>query len=376
MKIHIQRDKFVPLFSLVSNFVSTKDIRPVLQDVKLIVSDSNIILMATDGTVGVRGELAVDESFIIDRVGEALLPAKLLGRIFSETSDSNILLELDGSRLTVKGERFRYQLETKVDVDSFPMVAPFQETTYYKIPIASLNRMISRTTFAIEKSQSAHYELNGVMFFFERERTTAIATDGRRLALQACASEYATSDLESPFEAKKTMFPERTLTLVKRSCSTQEDALIAVSNDSAQIKLGNIVITTNLIAGRFPDWNNILPDKSVKKRVDFIASDLAQAVRQAGIVSTEDKPGIDFNFDPGKVCVTAAGEATGDSSVELPISYDGDHDACRLDAKFLYDFFREVSSDETIAFYFGKDFRTLFETGDGYQYLVMQLSYN
>ncbi len=376
MKIHIQRDKFVPLFSLISNFASTRDLRPALQNVKIIANESSVILMATDGSVGARGEIVVDESFVIDRAGEAILPAKLLGRIFSETTDSDILLELEGRRLTVKGARFRYQLDTIDDVDSFPTVNPFQETDYFKLPVESLNRMISRTQFATE-TNNAHYELSCVMFLFERERATAIATDGKRLACQQYASEYISGDQEGEFEEKRAMFPLRTLTLLKRSASFASDANISVKGDRAMIQLGNVVVATNLMTGRFPDWNMILLDKSKSKNVSFIADELARAVRQADIVATENKPGVSLSFESGKVSVTAAGEETGESSVELPISYDDEPKMLRFDSKFLNEFFREVPPEETVQFYISQnqDYRSLFETNDGYRYVVMQLQF-
>ena len=377
MKIHIQRDKFAPLFSLISNFTSTRDLRPALQNVKIIADESSVVLMATDGDVGARGEIVVDESFVIDRPGEAILPAKLLGRIFSETTDSDILLELEGRRLTVKGARFRYQLDTIDDVDSFPAVNPFQETDYFELPVESLNRMIGRTLFAIE-TNNAHYELNGVMFLFEQERATAIATDGKRLACQQYASKYISDGQGGEFNEKKAIFPTRTLNLVKRSASFASEAKIAVKDDRATIQLGNVVIATNLMTGRFPDWNMILLEKSNIKSVDFIASEFASAVRQAEIVATENKPGVTLNFESGKVSITAAGEETGESSVELPISYDAEPRKLRFDSKFLNDFFREVPPEETVLFYFSQkleDFRSLFETNDGYRYVVMQLQF-
>ena len=78
--------------------------------------------------------------------------------------------------------------------------------------------------------------------------------------------------------------------------------------------------------------------------------------------------------------MTAAGEATGESSVELPIAYDGEPEKLRFDSRFLNEFFREAPADDTVRFYFSvlgdqkSDYRALFETNDGYQYVVMQLS--
>lgn len=373
MKIRCQRGKFVPLFMLIANFASTKDVRPILQNVKLIVDESNLLLMATDGEVGARGEINVQDAIGVERPGEAILPTKLLRKIFTETTDEEILLESEGTRLTVKGLHFRYQLDTADEADKFPAIAPFPEGACFKISTNSLNRMSRRTVFATETTNS-HYELRGVKFVFGEEKTIAVATDGRRLAYQECASEFLAGDPAVAFEEKQAIFSTRALNLIERVDSDVDDALVVLRDSEAQIKIGSVVVSTTLMTGRFPDWNAIIPDKNQKKRVDFIASDLARAIRQAEIVATENKPGVWFKFEPGKVNVTANGDATGESSVELPIAYDGETAELRLDSRFLNEFFREVPPDETVAFYFLQDYRTLFETTDGYRYVVMQLA--
>lgn len=373
MKIRCQRSKFVPLFTLIANFASARDVRPVLQNVKLVANESGVLLMATDGEVGARGELPVDEAFVIERSGEAILPAKLLRKIFSETTDAEIMMELDGTRLTVKGQHFRYQLDTVDEADKFPSVGQFQEATYFKIPTQSFSRMVRRTVFATETNNS-HYELRGVKFVFGADRTTAIATDGRRLAYQEYASESYQESPDEAFVEKQAIFSTRALNLIDRSAGDAEHVLIAVRDAEALIRIGNIVVSTVLMSGRFPDWNAIIPDKSTKTRVDFIANELARAIRQAEIVATENKPGVWFKFETGKVFVTAAGEATGESSVELPIAYDGEAAQLRLDSRFLNEFFKEVPAEDAVAFYFLQDYRTLFETTDGYRYVVMQLA--
>ena len=85
------------------------------------------------------------------------------------------------------------------------------------------------------------------------------------------------------------------------------------------------------------DWNTIVPGR-LRKRVDFIADELARSIRQAEIVATENKPGAWFKFEKGKVNITAAGDATGQSNVELPLTYDSEPSEFRLDSRFLNEF--------------------------------------
>ena len=373
MKIRCRREKFLPLFNLISSFTSSRDVRPVLQNVKIVADEKNVLLTATDGEVGGRGVLPLDDGFVLESAGEAILPSKLLKKILTETTDDEISLEFENGKLLVRGARSKYQLDTSDDWDKFPAVADFNENSYIKIAAKSLCELIRRTVFATDVNNS-HYELRGVKFIFSEDRTIAVATDGRRLAFQECASERCGEKSGEGEFSLEAIFPPRALNLIERSASDAAEALIAVRDTEAVVRIGDVVVSTTLMVGRFPDWKTIIPDRTAKKRVDFIAGELARAIRQAEIVATENKPGVWFNFTEGSVDIAAAGEATGESSVVLPIAYSGEDHKLRLDSRFLNEFFRCVSPEETIAFYFFGDYRTLLETTDGYQYVVMQLA--
>ena len=96
MKIRCRRDKFEPLFTLISSFTSTRDVRPALQNVKMLADEKSVILTATDGGIGAKGELPAEDGFVVERAGEAILPAKLLRKILAETKDDEIELEVVG----------------------------------------------------------------------------------------------------------------------------------------------------------------------------------------------------------------------------------------------------------------------------------------
>lgn len=368
MKIRCRRDKFLPLFSLTASFAAARDVRPALQNVKMIAADANVLLTATDGDVGARVEIPTGDGFAVEDAGEVILPAKLLRKILAETTTEEILLESEGTTLVVTGENFRYQLTT-CEATDFPPVAAFDAEAYCKIPTKVFGEMIRRTTFAID-SENSHYALGGVLMNFVGDRVSAVSTDGRRLAFQEGVAE-SVGEHESE---NKTIFPPRTLNLIERAFGDVDEARVAVKEGQALIQIGAFVVSSTLIDGRFPNWRAIFPDKSGRKKVDFIAGPLASAVRQAEIVASDKKPGVWLNFEPGKVVVAAAGEEIGESSVQIPISYDGENTSLRLDSKFLSDFLRCVAPEETVSFYFLADKPALFETADGYSYVIMPLT--
>ena len=374
MKIHIQRNTFVPIFSLVASFASQKDLRPVYKHVKIVARDSKVALMGTDGDTGARAEIVFENPFNIAREGEALLPAKLTSKIFSETTDDEILLELNGSRLTIKGDKFRYSLDTIAEVDSFPDVKDFgDDSTGFKIAGADLRKTIRRTVFASDMC-NAHYQLDGVKFFFHADSMIAAATDGRRLALQKIAASPV-GDLPENFKGTSAFFPIRSLRQIQEAAKTSDEVIFATDGETARIKCGNVVVRSLLKSGRFPDYEQILPDASDFKEVVFIADELLRSVKQAEIVATENKPGVVFGLEKDKLYLSAVGEETGDSVVELPISYDGEPTKATFDAKYLKEFLSALEPEEVVRFRFKPtEYRTLFETNDAYRYVLMQLS--
>lgn len=373
MKIQCKIDKFSQLFSIISSFAANKAPRLLMCCVKLEADDKFATMSATDGAVGARGKLPIGDGIIVYEPGEVVLPAALLKRILVESNDDEFSLETDGARAIFKGARSKYYLDLPTDAKKFPTVEPFEEENYFKIPSKELRKLIRRTVFATDLDNT-HYDLECVKLIFEPKRALGVATDGRRLPCQTVAIECV-GDQEARDD---TCITPRSLNLIERVAAVvkAEDALVALkSSQLALIKLGDVEIASTVKIGKFPDWQSIFPHKTDCKRVNFIAGELARAIRQASVVATPDKPGVRFFFNgAGIVNISATGESVGDASVDIPVDYDGEEKRLVLDERFLNDFFKNVDPEEDVAFYFGKDYRTMLETTDGYQYVVMQMA--
>ena len=61
-------------------------------------------------------------------------------------------------------------------------------------------------------------------------------------------------------------------------------------------------------------------------KIDLTVGPFYAAVRQAMIVTSEERRGVDFVFGGGKIVLSGHGAELGESHVELPIAYDGDGD--------------------------------------------------
>lgn len=343
MKIKCQANQLARLYSVIAQFGKI---------VRLDVGDV-VTLTAADGGIGARVR---SNDFTILEPGVVNL-SPLLKKILAEI-DGEVELSTDGDKLKIVSDRCKYALDRPIGKQlDFYAIDPV-----FTMAAKDFSNLIRRTTFATDLDNT-HYDLKCVKITFEAGRAFGVATDGRRLAYQTIDC-----DGEGTVDA---LFPARSLNIIDRVIATGSDTLQFAMGDLAYLKIGDFEINTAVNSGRFPDWQSIMPNKSGCRRIDFDASELARAVRQAEIVSTQNRPGVDFHFTSNSVNIHAAGESTGESSVDLPIAYDGEEKRLRLDPRFLNDFLKNVAGD--VAFYFGGDYRTLLEA-DGYQNVIMQMT--
>ena len=365
MKISCARDKFSQAFQLAASVAATRDVKPVLQNVKIKVEKKDVLLQATDTELGIR--IFIDGCETVEK-GEAILPTKRLRMILQESSDETIQIESDKDKTLVKGTRSRYVLATQ-PADEFPDVEEFAEAAYHEVPAKVLREMIRRTTFATD-TDNAKYALGGVFLELSEDKISAVATDGRRLAFQegfgTCVNDH---------KVESAIFPAKALQLIERALNDDEEPVkIAVSSNRGLFQYGRTVFFTRLVEGRFPNWRRIIPETEGKTQVDILAGALFSAVRQAAVVTSDKQPGVNFAFESGKMELQAHGSEIGDSAVEVPISYEGPRKEIKLDPKFMADVLRALDADKNISLYIADDEPLMIKTDDSYVYVVMPLS--
>ena len=82
-------------------------------------------------------------------------------------------------------------------------------------------------------------------------------------------------------------------------------------------------------------------------KIDLTAGPFYAAVRQAAIVTSDERRGVDFTFGGGKIILAGHGAELGESHVELPIAYDGADVGITLDPRFLSDFLKVLDPEQT-----------------------------
>jgi DNA polymerase-3 subunit beta len=369
--MHIQFDpkEFSQNFQIAAAAAAVRDIRPILQNVKVSADKKNgVLLQATDTEIGVR---VFCENCDVVNNGEAILPTKRLREILALSKDDRLDLESDAAKTTVKGDRREFELETQ-SPDEFPDIETFDADAYHEIPAKTFKEMIRRTVFAVDQD-SQRYALNGVYFRMIGENIDAVATDGRRLAWQRGTGECVGSH-----KAEQAILPIPVLKLIDRALDNDdENVKIAVSANRAIFQYKHITFFSRLVEGRFPNWEKTIPQTDDEQPVTIAAGVLLEGVSNAMITTSESDSGVVFVFEKGKLILQAQGREVGSSKIEIPISYDGTKKQTKIDPKYMTDVLKGMGTENDMAVFLPKEKEgrdpIKMAAGDGYVYIVMPM---
>ncbi len=368
MNITCDREKLWAAFQHVAPVVPARSPKPILQNVKLIANETETILMATDTEVGIRQEV---DGVKVDAAGSLVLPVGRFGSILRESSDEQLKIESDGTGISVRGERSEFRLPAE-NPDEFPEVAAFDETRYQELPARLMKELVRRTLFATD-TDSSRYALGGVLLQFHEDHIVAVGTDGRRLAKMEGPSQSLADHHENE---SMTIVPARAMQLIERTLSDAdaEIKLAARAND-VLVRTPRATIYLRLVEGRFPKWRDVIPQRTDGATIDLNVGPFFTAIRQAAIVTSDESRGIDLTFADGTLTISGSTAEVGQSRIEVPVPYDGDPIKITLDHRYVADFLKVLDPGKIVSLNVkDNESAALFETDDGYVYVVMPLS--
>jgi len=144
MKVKCDRAKLLEALQTAASVVPQRSPKPVLQNVKLEVTQDTATLMATDLEIGIR---IVVPGVDVEVPGSALLPLSRFMPILRESPDETLALEADPQGTIVRGDRSEFNL-AGANPDEYPSVASFTESSYHELPARFLKEVIRRTALA------------------------------------------------------------------------------------------------------------------------------------------------------------------------------------------------------------------------------------
>lgn len=279
---------------------------PVLANVKIIANASGQLdLIATDMDIcmQMRINAAVKKDF------STTIPANTLYEIVrkvQDNSDVNFSIEDElGESIVITADKSRFVLPV-ISADEFPNIENITDARSFSIPSETLKILLSKTRHAISVDETRYY-LNGVYF---HEYTSEngekflrmVSTDGHRLALGQSILPSGAEGMEGAIIPKKAI--AEILKLLDGFTGLIE---IQLSNKKISFKIGDAVITSKLISGKFPDYEQVIPnnnDKFLQIQKDILSKSIDLVIS----VSSDKTRSVKLSLAPNKVILSASSD--------------------------------------------------------------------
>lgn len=367
MKLSLSTDELLTQLQTASRVASSRASVQALSGVMLSAEGDKPLLLATDMEVGLRVPLAGE----IVQPGTAVLPARLLLDVVRSLPGESVTLELRSHEQDVEviSGPAKFHLRTLRSED-FPEL-PAPDPSAVSLPA----QVFVETALQVSRSASKDETrpvLTGVLISAAAQELTMVATDSYRLSVKHSRLETA---LETALEAN---VPARALQELGRIAQSTEESELKISLGQNQVvfEIGQIVLSSRLIDGQFPNYRQLLPE-SVDHELRLSSAEIADVVRRVSLLAQKNAP-LRLSFGEGELTVSAQTPDVGEASETLPVPFSGDPFEIGFNPEFLRDGLESVESEELVLKLISPLRPGLIESpdGGGFVYLIMPIRLN
>lgn len=326
MELIIDRSRLLPVLQIVIGVVERRQPLPILANILLAISGEQVQITASDMEV----ELVSSIKMTTSGKGEITLPArKLLDICRALPDDANIKIKINGERVQILSGKSRFTLAT-LPPHEYPIIEMQDAVAEFTIGQGALKDILEKTAFSMAQ-QDVRYYLNGLMLEMSEAGIRAVATDGHRLALR---------EIDIPMkikEKKQIIIPRKgVVELIKHLENKDGDVQVKISNNHIRVMFDDLVFTSKLIDGKFPDYDRVVPE--IGK--DVVVADreiLRQSLTRASILSNEKYRGVRILLEKGKLRALAHNPEQEEAEEEVEVEYDGNEMEIGFNVSYLLD---------------------------------------
>ena len=341
MKIKVIRSSFCAGVALVKDVCEGKDKLNILRCVKIEAKDGRCILTASNIDVTVTTNIACE---VVEPGAVALVGSSVFGFV-DALPEGEVEIEVkDGaSKAVITGGSCRYTVAVG-EIDQWPTIAEVgkdakpEEKSHICIREQTLKELFRKVKYSV-MTDGTRVAVEGVNMSVSPDKTTLVATDGRRLSFV----EYETEAVGS---TSVTITMKTVKQLEKMIGKSESD--VDIDTDGKQIVFVSVadgwILQAKLISQPYPNWRNVIPKE--KKNVAKIDRGLfIGELNRAGLSAGENRD-VKFTLDKGVLTLEANDSDFSKAKTSLAVAYDGEKVVTDLNPSYVLDVLNCVDDNE------------------------------
>ena len=343
MKFSVERSEFLKALSHGSSVVEKRTTVPILSHVHIQGEGGNIHMTTTDM------DLALVEAVpaVVEAPGAITVSAHMLLEIVRKLPDGiqiQATLNPENDQLTLKAGKSRFNIAT-LPAEQFPKLTQNDLPFSFKLTAEKLRYLIDRSRFAMS-TEETRYFLNGIYFHAHevngQKVFRSVATDAHRLACIEVPVPQGAESIPGIIVGRKTITEIRKLI---NDENPEAEILISVSPQRIEFKLPTATLSSRLVDGTYPDYEQAIP-RGNDKPIIVDAKDFAKAVDRVATVTTDKLPVIKIVVANNKLTLMAASSELGDATEEMEVDFPFDQPVeIGFNANYLVDITSQIGDE-------------------------------
>lgn len=343
MRATLERANLLKALSHVHRVVERRNTIPILANVLLRSDGGRLRLKATDLDLEIVETIAAE----VSRGGGTTVPAHMLYDIVRKLPDgAEVSLETmtDGRAMAIRSGRSEFSLQMLPEAD-FPDLTTGEFGVSFTLKASELRDLIERTQFAISTEETRYY-LNGIYLHLvtvgEQKMLRAVATDGHRLAQAQIPAPKGAEGMPGIIVPRKTVGE-----LQKLMEGPESEVRLDISDTKIRATIGEIVLTSKLIDGTFPDYVRVIP-KGNDKVLKVDRGAFAEAVDRVSTIASERGRAVKLALSDSKMVLSVNNPDSGSAIEELGVDFSSDPLEIGFNSRYLLDIGAQLRSGTAV----------------------------
>jgi DNA polymerase III subunit beta len=337
MKFIVSSSALLKQLQHINGVVPSNPVVPILANFLFEVAEGTLTITASDLETSMITSLPVEAR---DN-GRIAAPARILIDTLKNLPDQPVTFTIDEETYTIEiaSANGRYRLSGENATD-FPRVPVVKGNVSLELPSTSLARAINKTLFAASTDE-LRPAMTGILIQLTGDnQLTFVATDGHRLL------RYRRFDVNSDKTAS-VIVPRKAFNLLKSSLPAEATPVkMEFSQQNAYFEFDQMKMVCRLIDERYPDYENVIPQRNPNKLL-IDRADLLASVKRIQIYANKTTHQVRLRLAGSELHVSAEDlDFSNEANERLACQYDGEDMEIGFNARFLTEMLSNLDAPE------------------------------
>lgn len=363
MKIDCLKSNLKNVIIQAERFTGKNLTLPILNYILIEVKNKKCFIRATNLEMALESLL----SCRVLKEGSVAIPSKILSAIIQNTHEENMTLEEKNNILNIYTKNSEISINGSSDKD-FPLIPKIKQPRKFILSYLSLFFSLKNSLPSASRSDLKP-EISGILLKGSGKRLKVVSTDTFRLA------ESEIEIKESDEHNFSLILPLRTAEEIIRIEQQEDTDVIVNHNDNqAVFYINDLVITSRLIDGVFPEYGGIIPN-SFETTIVLDKEEFIKKIRSASVFSGKLND-ISLKYSNNELVVEASNNEFGSASFNMPVKkFSGKTGLLKFNFRQILDGLEQMSGNDVFLNISGDNSPALIKStqNNGFIYILMPI---